>query len=55
MAGLFKDGNQPSALEFMERAAIELAMDFTGDRQLPLTDDRPPTCSSKSMGSERRT
>ena len=23
----------------MERAAIELAMDFTGDRQLPLADD----------------
>ena len=39
VAGLFHDGNQPSALEFMERAAIELAMDFTGDRQLPLADD----------------
>ena len=39
VAGLFMDGNQPSALEFMERAAIELAMDFTGDRQLPLADD----------------
>lgn len=39
VAGLFIDGNQPSALEFMERAAIELAMDFTGDRQLPLHDD----------------
>ena len=39
VAGMFKDGNQPSALEFMERAAIELAMDFTGDRQLPLADD----------------
>ena len=39
VAGLFQDGNQPSALEFMERAAIELAMDFTGDRQLPLADD----------------
>jgi len=39
VAGLFMDGNQPSALEFMERSAIELAMDFTGDRQLPLADD----------------
>ena len=39
VAGLFIDGNQPSALEFMERAAIELAMDFTGDRQLPLQPD----------------
>ena len=39
VAGLFMDGNQPSALEFMERAAIELAMDFTGDRQLPLGPD----------------
>jgi glycolate oxidase len=39
VAGIFMDGNQPSALEFMERAAIELAMDFTGDRQLPLADD----------------
>lgn len=39
VAGLFHDGNQPSAVEFMERAAIELAMDFTGDRQLPLTSD----------------
>ena len=39
VAGLFHDGNQPSALEFMERAAIELAMDFTGDRQLPLAND----------------
>ena len=39
VAGFFMDGNQPSALEFMERAAIELAMDFTGDRQLPLADD----------------
>ena len=39
VAGLFQDGNQPSALEFMERAAIELAMDFTGDRQLPLAED----------------
>ncbi len=39
VAGLFMDGNQPSALEFMERAAIELAMDFTGDRQLPLASD----------------
>ena len=37
--GMFIDGNQPSALEFMERAAIELAMDFTGDRQLPLGPD----------------
>ncbi len=39
VAGLFQDGNQPSALEFMERAAIALAMDFTGDRQLPLAAD----------------
>ena len=39
VAGIFMDGNQPSALEFMERAAIDLAMDFTGDRQLPLADD----------------
>ena len=39
VAGMFKDGNQPSALEFMERAAIELAMDFTGDRQMPLAED----------------
>lgn len=39
VAGLFQDGNQPSALEFMERAAIELAMDFTEDRQLPLAPD----------------
>jgi glycolate oxidase len=39
VAGIFQDGNQPSALEFMERAAIELAMDFTQDRQLPLSDD----------------
>lgn len=39
VAGLFIDGNQPSALEFMERAAIELAMAFTGDRQLPLHED----------------
>jgi len=39
VAGLFIDGNQPSALEFMERAAIELAMAFTGDRQLPLHGD----------------
>lgn len=39
VAGLFIDGNQPGALEFMERAAIELAMAFTGDRQLPLHDD----------------
>ena len=36
VAGMFKDGNQPSALEFMERAAIELAMDFTDDHSLPL-------------------
>jgi len=39
VAGIFQDGNQPSALEFMERAAIELAMDFTGDRQLPLSSE----------------
>lgn len=39
VAGLFMDGLQPSALEFMERAAIELAMAFTGDRQLPLHAD----------------
>ena len=38
MAGLFHDGNQPSALEFMERAAIKLAMDFTGDHSLILDD-----------------
>ena len=38
VAGLFQDGNQPSALEFMERAAIELAMDFTGDHSLKLED-----------------
>lgn len=39
VAGIFQDGNQPSALEFMERSAIELAMDFTGDRQLPLAEN----------------
>lgn len=36
VAGLFQDGNQPSALEFMERSAIELAMAFTGDHALTL-------------------
>lgn len=36
VAGLFRDGNQPSALEFMERSAIELAMAFTGDHSLAL-------------------
>ena len=36
VAGLFQDGNQPSALEFMERSAIELAMAFTGDHTLTL-------------------
>ena len=39
VAGIFMDGNQPSALEFMERSAIELAMDFTGDRHLSLAED----------------
>lgn len=36
VAGLFQDGHQPSALEFMERSAIELAMSFTGDHSLSL-------------------
>ena len=39
VAGIFHDGNQPSALEFMERAAIALAMEFTGDHSLSLADD----------------
>lgn len=32
-------GITPSALEFMERSAIVLAMEYTGDTPLPLTDD----------------
>lgn len=33
---IFKSGSQPSALEFMERSAIELAQAFTGDYSLEL-------------------
>lgn len=33
---IFKSGSQPSALEFMERSAIELAQAFTGDYSLKL-------------------
>lgn len=36
VAEIFKAGVVPSALEFMERAAIELAQAFTGDHSLPL-------------------
>ena len=36
VAEIFKCGAQPSALEFMERSAIELAQSFTGDYSLEL-------------------
>jgi len=39
VAEIFKSGSQPSALEFMERSAIELAQDFTGDDSLKLLPD----------------
>jgi glycolate oxidase len=36
VAEIFRKGAQPSALEFMERSAIELAQSFTGDYSLEL-------------------
>ena len=36
VAEIFRKGAQPSALEFMERSAIELAQAFTGDYSLEL-------------------
>lgn len=39
VSAIFKAGVVPSALEFMERAAIELAMSFTGEQPIDLTDD----------------
>lgn len=38
VAAIFKAGVTPSALEFMERDAIELAIQFTGHTGLPLAD-----------------
>ncbi|WP_306644132.1 FAD-binding oxidoreductase [Sanyastnella coralliicola] len=39
VSAIFRAGITPSALEFMERAAIELAMEFTGSHELELADD----------------
>lgn len=39
VAEIFKAGAQPSALEFMERSAIELAQHFTSDHSLELQPD----------------
>lgn len=39
VAAIFRKGITPSALEFMERDAIALAMKFTGDCSIPLPDD----------------
>lgn len=36
---IFQAGVQPSALEFMERAAVALAQDFTGDHSLFLNEE----------------
>lgn len=38
VSAIFRAGITPSALEFMERDAIELAMDFTGTRPFDLGD-----------------
>lgn len=39
VASIFRAGVTPSALEFMERDAIELAMEFTGKRPIDIADD----------------
>lgn len=39
VAAIFRAGIVPSALEFMERDAIELTMQFTGETDLNLEDD----------------
>lgn len=38
VSAIFRAGVTPSALEFMERDAIELAMEFTGKRPVELTE-----------------
>lgn len=38
VAQIFKAGASPSAIEFMEREAIELAQEFTGDHSLALDE-----------------
>ena len=39
VAAIFQAGVQPSALEFMERDAVRLAQDFTGDHSLEVGED----------------
>jgi len=39
VSAIFQAGIQPSAMEFMERSAIALAQEFTGDFSLKIDDD----------------
>ena len=39
VSAIFQAGVQPSAMEFMERSAIHLAQEFTGDFSLKVDDD----------------
>ena len=39
VSAIFQSGVQPSAMEFMERSAIELAQKFTGDYSLQMEDE----------------
>jgi glycolate oxidase len=39
VSSIFQAGVQPSAMEFMERSAIALAQEFTGDFSLQMEDD----------------